>query len=88
MDDYLLTTDDNPYNPHTQFDQWFAWDVAAGYNTTSFLARVAKTSDSMSESDADLAVRQAIDEIVEYNVLGIYSTITRSQVPLAAPKSA
>lgn len=85
MADHLLTTDDNPFNPHHQFDEWFAWDTAAGYHTVSFLARVARTSDSMSEADADLAVERAIDEIVEHNVLGIYRKITPSQIPTAAP---
>lgn len=69
---YLLTTVDNPFNPHTQFDEWNAYDISRGYNTLGFLARIARTSPEMSEPDQDHAIQQGIDEILKYNVLGIY----------------
>lgn len=69
---YLLTTVDNPFDPYTQFDEWNAYDVSRGYNTLGFLARIARTSPEMSEPDQDFAIQQGIDEILEYNVLGIY----------------
>jgi len=75
MPDYMLTTVDNPFNPFTKFDEWYAWDLAAGYNTSAFLARVIKSSDELSEADQELARRQAIDEIVNENVLGVYRKI-------------
>ena len=67
-----LTTTDNPFNPHTQFDQWKAFDQLQGYNSCSYLARIAKTSDDLSPLDQAIAIEEAIDEIVEMNVLGIY----------------
>ena len=67
-----LTTSDNPFNPHTQFDEWKAFDELQGYNSCSYLARIAKTSDDLSPMDQAIAVEEAIDEIVEMNVLGIY----------------
>lgn len=75
MADYMLTTVDNPYNPFTQFDEWFQWDYQAGYHTPSYLARIVISSDELSEADQDLAIDQAIDEIVELNVLGIYRKV-------------
>ena len=69
---HMLTTVDNPFNPWTHFDSWYAWDEQAGYHTTSFLARVTRTSTALSDADQDLALEQAIDEIVRENVLGIY----------------
>lgn len=69
---HMLTTDDNPYNPFTHFDDWFAFDEEKGYGTLAFLARVTRTSEEMSEPDQDLALEQAIEEIVRENVLGIY----------------
>lgn len=71
----MLTTVDNPYNPYTHFDQWYTWDLAAGYDTASYLARVIHTSDELSEADQDLAQAQAIDEIVKEDVLGLYRKI-------------
>ena len=85
MGNHMLTTDDNPYNPHLQYREWYAWDVEAGYNTASFLARIVVASDSMSEADEDLAIETAIQEIVEHNVLGIYRKITANQEALGLP---
>lgn len=73
--EYMLTTVDNPWNPFTHFDEWNAFDVAAGYNTTNFLARVVRTSEALSEADQELAINQAIDEIVKENVLGLYKKV-------------
>ena len=73
---HMLTTIDNPYNPCTQFDDWYAWDQQAGYYTPEFLARVAITSDELSERDQELAIEIAIDEIVKENVLGIYRKVS------------
>lgn len=78
MDEHMLTTVDNPYDPFTQWDEWDAYDRACGYNTTSYLARVVRTSDELSEADQSLAIEQAIDEIVEMNILGIYRKVARS----------
>jgi len=75
MADHMLTTVDNPNNPFTHFDEWYAWDEAAGYHTTGYLARIVITSDELSEADQSLAIEEAIDEIVEMNVLGVYRKV-------------
>lgn len=72
MAEHMLTTSDNPYNPFTEFDEWYAEDVRLGHNTTAFLARIVKSSDELSETDQSLAIEQAIDEIVTENVNGLY----------------
>lgn len=71
----LLTTLDNPYNPHTHYAEWYAWDVQAGYNTCALLARVTITSDDMSEADQDLAIETAMDEIISENLFGDYAKV-------------
>lgn len=71
----MLTTLDNPFDPFTQFDEWYAFDEAQGYHTTSYLSRITKTSDELSQADQDLAIEIAIDEIVKLNVLGIYKKV-------------
>lgn len=76
MSEHMLTTVDNPFNPFTQFDEWYAFDEAAGYRTTSFLARVVVTSDELSEADQNVAIENAIDEIVKENVLGLYRKVS------------
>lgn len=75
---YMLTTVDNPFNPFTQFDEWLAWDTNAGYNTSSLLGRIAVVSDSLSEPDQALAIQDAIDEIVDENVSGMYRKVSQT----------
>lgn len=76
---HMLTTVDNPFNPFTHFDQWYAYDEQLGYHTTSFLARIAKTSDELSEADQHVAIENAIDEIVKENVLGLYRKVSETE---------
>lgn len=76
MSQTMLTTIDNPFDPFTQFDEWKAFDESKGYHTTAYLARIAKTSDDLSALDEDIAIDLAIDEIVNFNVIGIYKKVT------------
>lgn len=73
----MLTTIDNPYDPFTQFDNWYAWDFQAGYHTPGALARVAVVTDDMSESDQLRANNEAVDEMVRENYNGMYTKVTR-----------
>lgn len=74
--DTMLTTTDNPYNPFTQYDLWYAFDVKRGYNTCAYLARIVKSSHELSEADEALAIDMAIDEILNHNYLGRYIKVT------------
>lgn len=78
--EHMLTTTDNPFDPFTQFDEWYAFDENAGYFTTSFLARIVITSDELSDADRSLAIELAIDEIIDENVLGIYRKVSNTSV--------
>lgn len=73
--DSMLTTIDNPFDPFTQFEEWYAFDTDNGYNTCAYLARVTKSSDELSDEDESIAIQLAIDEIVELNILGIYKKV-------------
>ena len=72
---HMLTTIDNPFNPFTQFDEWFMFDTMQGYDTLSFLARVIQSSLELSPADQTLAIETGIDEIVRENVLGLYKKV-------------
>jgi hypothetical protein len=84
--EYMLTTVDNPYDPFTQWDDWFAWDDAAGYCTPGLLARITRMSADLSEADQHLVVQDAIDEIVQMNVLGVLRKVKRGDV-VGAPSA-
>lgn len=75
--EYMLTTYDNPYDPFTQFDEWYAYDVRLGYHTPGLLARVSHSSADLSPADEFLAVQDAIDEIVRENVSGVHRKVKR-----------
>ncbi len=75
MVESMLTTTDNPFDPFTQYDEWNAYDVAAGHHTSSLLARIVKSSHELSEADQSLAIELAIDEIVRENVSGVHRKV-------------
>jgi hypothetical protein len=82
MDDvYMLTTLDNPYNPFTQYDEWYEYDTGKGYNTCAYLARITKTSEELSEAEEALAIDVAMDEIVSLNILGNYIKVRADYIP-------
>lgn len=72
---HMLTTVDNPFNPFTQWDEWFAFDSQMGYHTPGLLARVVVSSDELSDADQALAIEAAMQEIVRENVSGMHTLI-------------
>ena len=77
--DCMLTTIDNPFDPFEQFTSWFLFDVEKGYNTCSYLARIAQTSESFSEKENDEEIERAIDEIIKNDFLNIYKKVRKSE---------
>ena len=71
----MLTTTDNPYNPFTQFDEWWAYDTQMGYNTVAYLDRICKTSHELEADDYLNAINKAIDEIMKFNITGNYKVV-------------
>lgn len=72
-----LTTIDNPFDPFTQFDDWLMFDIEKGYNSCGRLDRIVALSDEMSETEINIEVERAIDEIIKYDVLNIYKKVTK-----------
>ena len=79
MQKYMLTTIDNPFDPFDEFDKWDEFDRSKGYHTCSYLARIAITSNELSENDQALAINHAVDEICRLNLLGIYKKVVREE---------
>ncbi len=71
----MLTTVDNPYDPFTQFDDWYHYDIEKGYRTCEYLTRIMSSSPALSERDQLMEYNRAIDEIIQYNLLGIYKKV-------------
>lgn len=79
-DEYvLLSTKDNPFNPHTEWDEWHAWDFPR-YDTLGLLGRVVRSSYDLPANLQTEAFNEAVDEIVTENVSGVHIKVVRPSV--------
>ena len=75
-----LTTFDNPFDPFEQFTSGFLFDEEKGYHSCSYLGRIARTSDELSEKENDEEIERAIDEIIKYDFQNIYRKVKLKDV--------
>lgn len=75
----MLTTFDNPFDPFTQFTSWLLFDKEKGYDSCERLARIAQTSDEMSEEEVNIEIERAIDEIIFYDFLNVYKKVRKNE---------
>lgn len=74
----MLTTNDNPFDPFDQFDSWFQFDCDKGYNSCAYIARIAHTSEQLSDAENQKEIERAIDEIIQFDFRNIYTKIVRN----------
>ena len=79
MDDYMLTTIDNPYDPFEDFVRWFEFDELTGYKTCERLDRLTHTNSGMTEEEVGNAIEKAMDTIVENDFTGLYRKVNRKR---------
>lgn len=79
MEVWFVTTIDNPYDYFTQFDEWYEFDTSHGYNTCSYIDRVSRASNNMSDRDKAQAINDAVDDIIRLNVTGKYKKVKMNQ---------
>lgn len=69
----MITTTDNPYNPHDDYDAWMNWDQSNGYFTSEYIARLM---DPNVDYELDTKALDAIyNEIIKINLTGNYVLI-------------
>ena len=73
----MLTTSDNPFDPFTQFADWYRFDVDKGYDSCSLLSRCCPTSIDLTETENEMAIEIAIDEICFYNLSGKHVKVVK-----------
>ena len=73
----MLTTIDNPFDPFTQFADWYRFDVDHGYDSCGLLSRCCVTSNDLSENENQIAIETAINEICKFNLSGKHIKVTR-----------
>ena len=74
----MLTTFDNPFDPFDEFISWFLFDVEKGYNSCAYLARIARTSDQLTEKENNEEIERAIDEIIKFDFMNIRKKVKRT----------
>lgn len=85
VDEIMLTTIDNPFDPFEQFTSWFLFDVEKGYNTCGYLARIAKLADDMSDEERIIEINRAIEEIITYDFANIgYKKVVQQRANASA----
>lgn len=60
-----LTTEDNPWNPFTNWDEWLAYDIEKGYYTCERLARLAPISDVLPDSINNETIEEAMNLLIK-----------------------
>jgi len=74
---YMLSTKDNPFNPFTEWDEWYMYDVDHGWNSNEILERIATTSSYFTEGENDYEIERAIDKIVAIDPLQMYIKVSK-----------
>lgn len=64
-----ITTVDNPWNPFTNWDEWFRYDMGQGYYTCQRLARLAPISDVLPESINNETIHEAMNQLLKLGAL-------------------
>ncbi len=77
MAKFALTTIDNPFNPFNDFSSWYLYDESKGYKSSELLARIARTSEQLSDEENDLEIERAIDTILSIDFLGIFQKVKK-----------
>lgn len=72
-----LTTIDNPWNPFTNFNEWFLFDVEKGYNSSEYLGRISHTSNQLTDEENEEEIESAIDEIIRLDPFNIYKKVKK-----------
>lgn len=73
--DYMLTTTDNPYDPFTQWEDWYKFDMLSGHDCCGLLDLKALTSPNFGDEKNQQIIYDAIDEIVK-NEPKIYKKVS------------
>ena len=75
-----VTTVDNPFDPFTQWDRWYRYDMNMGYNTCGRLANMAAISNDLSDAEIQDCIDAAIQDLIKfYEPFEIYTLAIEGQ---------
>ena len=61
-----VTTVDNPWDPFTQWDDWYRFDSKLGYDTCGKIALLSRGSNELSDAEDDRTTVQAIVTLLDW----------------------
>ena len=68
MANVRLTTTNNPWNPFTDYSEWYAFDDEHEYGSSELLARVLKIGPDLTDEEEEMLTEEAIDTIVSWGI--------------------
>ena len=72
--EYWVTTTDNPFDPFTQYDDWYRYDETHGYCTSGYVARdlgVRSLPSAAPPLVLQRAIESAVDDICFFNLTNV-----------------
>ena len=67
--DVWITTENNPFDPFTQWNHWLSFDTSKGYNTCGKIDKLCPLNDeNLTEYESDQRIRLAIDDLIKIGV--------------------
>lgn len=61
-----VTTVDNPFDPFTQWDQWYRFDENCGYQTCEHLALLSRVSTKLADAEIEDSIDFAINALCSF----------------------
>ena len=80
--EYMLSTLDKPYNPYTNWKEWYNFDCQKGYYSCAYLAREFEAMNPryITEEQKVKLIQKAIQNILDNDVLGIFCKVSKDEV--------
>lgn len=75
LEQYMLTTFDNPFNPFEDFRSWYNFDLEKGYKCCEIVDRLTNITKEYSEKEKIIAVNAAIDRFIASDPFNIYKRV-------------
>lgn len=72
--EYWVTTTDNPFDPFTQYDEWYRYDESHGYHLSEYVARDKAVYTLPSDAPPLMlqrALESSIDMICRFNLTNV-----------------
>lgn len=77
MKQFKITTNDNPFNPFEDWDNWLLYDIEKNHNSCGVLDRIVKINDDFTELEIAAATEKAIDQIVKHDFTDTYKKVSK-----------